>query len=294
MDVVFEGALSRSWSMADVLRGVMGVDNQPYGILRISSPGSNVSGRLVIADSSFIVGALVSDGSETGYEAARRLLMANDGNFAYLDTGGKRPQDFDQALYISLARVQELWPNLPAEAAELFDEKSLLDKVFGGDGKMPPDPSSGNIPIVRIEERMDTKSDPRIALMKSLQGSNSSAAGTGNSNKSKQSWQPTVQPLISSNSLVDSVNKVKPVPFNYELDDTGTHNRQSLTKLRGQGGETEGGFKELLQRSLSSKQAMFWFVLVVAVSAVATLVGTGVLNGESSRTMQTDLQRTQP
>ena len=82
--------------MADVLRGVMGVENQSYGILRISSPGSNVSGRLAVADSAFVVGAVLSDG-DTGYSAVRRLLLASDGNFAYLDTAGKRPQDLEQA-----------------------------------------------------------------------------------------------------------------------------------------------------------------------------------------------------
>src|SRR5438128_758694 len=130
MDVIFEGALSRSWGMQDVLRAVMAVENQPFGILRISG-AEGVNGRLSVAEGKFIVSAATSDGSSSGYAAVRQLLAAGEGSFAFLDTGGQRPQDPGETLYIAIAKLLELMPGLPVDPAELFDEKSLLDRVFG-------------------------------------------------------------------------------------------------------------------------------------------------------------------
>lgn len=275
MDVVFEGALSRSWGMADVLRGIMGVENQRYGILRISSPGSNVSGRLAIAESKFIVGGLLSDGTEGGYNAVRRLLLASDGNFAYLDTGGKKPQDFDQGLYISLNRMSEIWPNLPEDLNELFDEKSLLDKVFGGDGKITDDPSSGRVPIVEPEPEKRPDRPTRASLVKTMQ----EAANSGNHSASaaeKQNWKTMVKPLLS-NSLVDGAQTL---PGNYvDLDDTASHERQSLTKLRAaDAAPEESWFRKLVKDSFGGNQALVWGVLILAILLVATFVVYEFLN----------------
>lgn len=289
MDVVFEGAISRSWGMADVLRGIMGVENQPYGILRVSSPGSNVSGRLAIADSQFIVGATVSDGTETGYHAVRRLLMAYDGNFAYLDTGGSKPQDFDQALYISIQKLSDMWPDLPADPADLFDEKSLLDKVFGGTGKMPADPSSGHVPIIRLDEQGPVEPPMRSSLVKAMQDA-ASAAGAGKSSH-KQAWKTVVQPLLS-NSLVDD-QKTSGAQY-FDLDDTASH-RQSLTKLRAQHTSDTPWYKELFRESLLSKQAILWIFVILVLGVVATLVGMAAVNQSNSLTIQSGTQeRTQP
>jgi hypothetical protein len=259
--------------MADVLRGVMGVDNQPFGILRISSPGSNVSGRLAIAESQFIVGAQVSDGTEAGYAAVRRLLLAHDGNFAYLDTGGKRPQDFDQALYISLRKMAEVWPDLPIDPNDLFDEEALLDKVFGGDGQPPADPSSGSLPIIQASQ---DDGQPRIKppLIKALSDSGGSGKTAG---AHKQAWKTIVQPLLS-NSLVDGAKTVEGRPPFLDFDDTASHERQSLTKLRAGSADGEPWVKQLLKESFLSKQALVWIGLILILSLVATFVGMGALN----------------
>lgn len=281
--------------MADVLRGIMGVENQPYGILRISSPGSNVSGRLAIADSQFVVGAMLSDGTITGYDAIRRLLLAVDGNFAYLDSGTIKPQDFEQGLYISLQKLADLWPNLPANQAELFDEKALLDKVFGSSGKMPPDPSSGHVLAIRPE---DIKRDPndsssRRPLIKAMQEAASTSGKQGNNHK--QAWKTVVQPLLS-NSLVDS-GKNGAISggqsFYGDLDDTATHHN-SLTRLRAQRSESGAWYKELFAESFLSKQALVWLGIIFAVSLVATLVGLAAVNNNNSLTIQKSVERSQP
>jgi hypothetical protein len=261
--------------MADVLRGVMAVENQRYGILRISSPGANVSGRLAIAESKFIVGGLLSDGTEGGYGAVRRLLLAEDGNFAYLDTGGQKPQDFDQGLYISLAKMSDIWPNLPEDPNQLFDEESLLDKVFGGDGRPPADPSSGHIPIVQPEPERHPDRPTRASLVKAMQD----AANSGNHSSTaiqQQAWQTIVKPLLS-NSLVDGAHTL---PGNFaDLEDTAGHERQSLTKLRAvEAVEEEPWLKKLIKDSLGGDKALLWVALLVTLSLVATFVVYAALN----------------
>lgn len=262
--------------MADVLRGVMAVDNQPYGILRISSPGSNVSGRLAIAESQFIVGAQVSDGSDEGYAAVRRLLLAQDGNFAYLDTGGKRPQDCDhQTLYISLRKMAEAWPNLPEDPNALFDEEALLDKVFGGDGQLPADPSGGNLPVIQSHEPQLPRLQP--PLLKTLPENAISGGGSATS-AHKQAWKTIVQPLLS-NSLVEGTKTVEGRPAYMDFDDTASHERQSLTKLRAAGaGNGEPWVKTLLKESFFQKRALMMVLIVLMLAALATFISMGALN----------------
>jgi hypothetical protein len=151
--------------MQDVLKAIMGVDNQPFGILRISSPTSRLSGRLAIADGAYIVGAVSADDLtpeelDSGYLAVRKLLSASEGNFAFLDTDGKRPTDMDGSLYLSIDRLMPLLPQLPEDPGELFDEKSLLDKVFGPDGNLL---STANAPNIDTTARMVVDGYPYTA-----------------------------------------------------------------------------------------------------------------------------------
>jgi hypothetical protein len=257
--------------MADVLRGVMAVENQKFGILRISSPGSNVSGRLAIAESQFIVGALLSDGTEGGYQAVRRLLLATDGNFAYLDTGGTKPQDFDQGLYISLDKMADIWPNLPEDPNDLFDEKSLLDKVFGGNGEPP---SSGHVPVIQEEQEQLPQRPTRASLVKAMQQAANSGAHSSKAIQA-EAWNTTIKPLLS-NSLVDGAQTVA---GNFaDLDDTSSHERQSLTKLRAVDAPTEEPWlRKMLKESFGSKHALVWVLVLVAILVAATFVATRAL-----------------
>src|SRR6185369_8777216 len=96
-----------------------------------ASPGAAVNGRVALNRGRFVIGAKMTDTTESGYDALRKLLSVQTGNFAFLDTAGTTPPDMDQSLHISIDKLLQALPNLPAEPAELFDEKALLDEVFG-------------------------------------------------------------------------------------------------------------------------------------------------------------------
>ena len=117
--------------MPELLKAVAGTTRVQFGILRISSSDGRLSGKLLIVNNSDIGGAHLADDSEHGYAAARRLLSVAEGNYAFLDGGLKRPPNFGQELCLSINRTVSSWPNLPDQPGELFDEKGLLDKIFG-------------------------------------------------------------------------------------------------------------------------------------------------------------------
>lgn len=139
MDVVFEGALSKSWGMKDVLKAVMEVPNVPYGVLRVSCPKKELQGKILISQSRHVVGASSSSNNKDldAYDALRSLIEITEGNFAYLDLASDSATDFDQSLFICIERLLDLMPELPLAAGQLFDEKSLLDKVFGEESTSP-------------------------------------------------------------------------------------------------------------------------------------------------------------
>lgn len=130
MDVVFEGSLSKSWSMKDVLQAVTEQDAGRY-VLRIASKENDSAGRLAIADGQFVVGACTDQG-ENGYPAVRDILAITEGSFVLLDSGSEPPSDLNDVLHLSLPRLIEYLPNLPEDPGQLFDQGSLLDKLFGG------------------------------------------------------------------------------------------------------------------------------------------------------------------
>jgi hypothetical protein len=166
VDVVLEGQLAADWSIKEVLQTISSLSNVELGVLRIASSASAVNGRLAVTRGRFVIGAKMTDTAESGYDAVRKLLSVQTGNFAFLDTSGAPPPDMDQSLHISIGRLLEALPELPAGPEELFDEKALLDEVFGATAaaaagkretseilpapapepeKQPPPPASWNI-----------------------------------------------------------------------------------------------------------------------------------------------------
>ncbi len=143
VDVVFEGSLSRSWGMADVLQSIVDVPNVQYGLLRISSPGDSFHGKILIAECSHIVAASSSDSIEgcDAYQAVRAMIELREGSFAFLDLSPEEFEELDRSLFISLHRILELYPALPESGNLMFDERALLDKIFGTEpGFAPPRP----------------------------------------------------------------------------------------------------------------------------------------------------------
>lgn len=313
-----------------MLKAVLGVDDQPFGILRISSPSAKVSGRLAIEDGAYIVGAMATsdvntDGVESGYGALRRLLAARDGNFAYLDVAGTHPRELDDTLHISIEKVCELLPDLPDDPSTLFDEKSLLDKIFGAAvaqaaSVKPASAQPPSLPQPRRTYRVNENSTVTETLNSSphlqeavapgqyhsLSGNNGNGNGNGNgagerlpaplvaSAAANPAWQ-LFQPLIS-NAAVASPQYRNLTPtsgFAFDLEDTGEH-RSSLVRLRSQARDDLPWYKELLRKSPLPGGSVIWILAAFGLLLVATLFGCIALNQHTSLTIQRSARTAQP
>lgn len=134
VDVVFEGSLSKSWGMKDVLQAILAVPNVPFGLLRVSSTCASLQGKILISNSSHIVGASSSFKTDRdAYDALRSILELKDGTFAYLDylSDLNDPIEMDRSLYISISHVLDTIPQLPDDSSLVFDQQGLLDSIFG-------------------------------------------------------------------------------------------------------------------------------------------------------------------
>lgn len=133
MDVVFEGALSKSWGMKDVLQAIHELPNVQLGLLRISCSSKSIQGKILFTRARHILGASCTEGllSDEPYDALKELLEVKEGNFAFMDISGEVLSDIDQSLFIDISRVIDCLPELPAHSSELFDQSGLLDRVFG-------------------------------------------------------------------------------------------------------------------------------------------------------------------
>ncbi len=166
MDVVFEGALSSSWGMKDVLKAVSDVPNVPSGVLRVSCPGQSLQGKIVISEARHIVDASCNGSSPFhSYDALRVLLDVKEGNFAFLDLN---QNELDPSLFIAIDKVLQRLPQLPRSSTELFDQQTLLDKVFGDEVDCSPNPAAPaakepafNMPVPRSWMRRP-KSEPAV------------------------------------------------------------------------------------------------------------------------------------
>jgi len=152
VDVIFEGRLSHELRIETVLRRVLAQGPKGVTFLRISC--DQYHGRLLIFDSRFIQGATIAGSDEMGYSAARKLLAIAAGNFAFLRTGSEDEVDVDPDLNLDLEKVIKHVPALPASQSELFDEKSLLDKVFeSGPNPILPEAPEGSLDVNKPRRR---------------------------------------------------------------------------------------------------------------------------------------------
>jgi hypothetical protein len=79
-----------------------------------------------------------------------------------LDTAGSAPSDMDQSLHISIDRLLQALPALPPTAAELFDEKALLDEVFGAAPAATPGKRQTS-EILPVKQPQPEKPPPAVA-----------------------------------------------------------------------------------------------------------------------------------
>src|SRR6266446_1110540 len=91
MEVVLQGRVDEEQDMQEVLGDVMALPGSRLGVLRISDPGDNLNGKLVLYQRRYVIGATISDSPDAGYSAVRKLLSVRQGNFAYLDATDELP-----------------------------------------------------------------------------------------------------------------------------------------------------------------------------------------------------------
>lgn len=115
MDVVFQGRLSRDQDIREVLNDVLALKNGELGFLRITSSAEKISGMLVVHQRRQIIGAQIPDTNESGYQAVRRLLAVQQGDFAYVDAEGATLKPEEQNVSFDLRAVLELLLDLPEQ-----------------------------------------------------------------------------------------------------------------------------------------------------------------------------------
>lgn len=130
MDLVAEGHLTEAVTLRNVLQQITASSSADTSFLRISSLQKDLSGYIVIADSRFVTACSIVDEVETGYSALKKLLLVTAGKYVLLSAASHDTLGMEQTLNIELQKLIELLPHLPDSPEYLFDEKSLLDKVF--------------------------------------------------------------------------------------------------------------------------------------------------------------------
>ena len=233
MDVVFEGSLTNSWGIKDVLRTAMEESNLPWSVLRLSSTKpSQDQAKILIAGSKYIVAAFCPGSSSDidPYEALRTALSVSEGTFALLALTETEADNFDQSLYVSIDRVIDSLHELPKVSSDLFDEKGLLDQVFGAQEKVE----------IEVEQRASLESsaktnstNPYVPCNKygksSLSGITNAAVGipTGNIQSSPRIL-PHSPADSSANSSKNSSNAASNNPSN-SLSNIQLNNRTSAS-----------------------------------------------------------------
>ncbi len=143
MDVIFEGRLSQEVSIRQVLQQIFDQAHAGRTILRLTAlkGGDDFTGRILLSDGRHIVAASVGENRILGYPALKATLDRLDCSFALLRVSPNDNLDLGTTLNIDLQRIITLLPNLPDSPAGLFDEKGLLDKLFGDFDDVPQGPS---------------------------------------------------------------------------------------------------------------------------------------------------------
>lgn len=130
MDTIFSGTFGKNLTMRTLLERIVQAKSPGVHFLRVSSQDNKVSGRIFIVNSSHITGAVLPSQGTTGYTALKALLTDKYGTFAYVAADVQEKFDVDNSLNINIQTLLKSLDELPENATSLFDEKSLLDKIF--------------------------------------------------------------------------------------------------------------------------------------------------------------------
>jgi len=123
VDVIIEGKITQEEGIDEVLRTCAEIKSVKTPILRINDNDSDLQGQIAFSQGGYIIGGKIAQSGEIGYEAVRRLLMIDDGNYAILDPLRKHITDVNQSLWIKVDKLVQLLPNLPENPDGLLDKQ---------------------------------------------------------------------------------------------------------------------------------------------------------------------------
>jgi len=290
--------------MPELLRAVAGTTRTQFGILRISSSDGTMSGKLLIVNNMDIAGAHMADGSEQGYAAARKLLSVLEGNFAFLDVGLKRPENFDHELCLSITRTISSWPNLPELPGELFDEKGLLDKIFGSTALSGFDMPAADAAQLAANRQAGFGWTTKVALGARVSGLPAAATGSGSATSLGSSTSPgsgTSTAVAAAEAMAESDSGLKSVwTFMQPLFDTGpmksfqlqdtSWKRGSLNNLRHNRFESEDAsrpwFSQLFREAFLSRPALVCWGLGALLFALILVTSFTNASGKQNNSLK--------
>lgn len=129
-DCVLSGTLHAGTTSREVLWSVLKERTVNCGILRIVDVDNQVEGELGIFQGTFVVGACMKGGKQTGYDVLRILLAARNGSYKYTNYVDSLPPSLDNFERIRLTSLISIWPNLPL-SAEVLSKKNSLNRMRG-------------------------------------------------------------------------------------------------------------------------------------------------------------------
>jgi len=131
--------------MKDVLKQIFLLQSPGSTVLRVTGGDGIQTGHIYIHDCTFITGARLKGSDDVGYDALRTIVTKiTQGSFALLSLQAGDPFESDLSMNIEVRKVAEEYDRLPENPAVLFDQSSLLDKVFSGDA-MPQTPQPAKV-----------------------------------------------------------------------------------------------------------------------------------------------------
>lgn len=141
VDLIFEGRLSDQIAMRDVLLRIRTDPTPGMKILRINRQRDGLDGKIAFDGGKYVTAASVVDSLETGYTALKLLLSVSEGNFALLNAQPGDSIEMQPNLHIEIDQLLKTMPHLPDNPSQLFDERAILDKIFGKDFTLADLPS---------------------------------------------------------------------------------------------------------------------------------------------------------
>jgi serine/threonine protein kinase len=142
------GRLSFELPLAQVLQDALDDYGNGRYVVTLSDPDTDRAGEFVICDS-HILAAHADQPPTSGYEALRMLCQIGSCNYTLNELDDAEPEPSPRSLHIKLSKLIERLPYLPENQGDLFDQETLLDKVFAN-ANMTAMPQA-----MRAEEELD-------------------------------------------------------------------------------------------------------------------------------------------